>query len=65
MSAAATRENRMFEYEMAAARRADLIREADRYRQIREAKKAHRASLRSQDPEGPVSRNRSRFVRAA
>lgn len=55
----------MFEYEMAAARSADLIREADRYRRIREAKEAHRASSRSQDHEGPVNRDRSRFVRAA
>ncbi|MBT2539839.1 hypothetical protein J7E99_03745 [Streptomyces sp. ISL-44] len=55
----------MFEYEIAAARRADLIREADEYRLVREAKKARRASSRSQDPEGPVTGLRSRFARAA
>lgn len=32
----------MFEYEIATARRADLIREADAYRLAVEAKKAHR-----------------------
>ncbi|MEV7519924.1 hypothetical protein [Streptomyces sp. NPDC091371] len=55
----------MFEYEIATARRADLIREADEYRLIREAKKARRASSRSQETEGPVSGHRSRFARAA
>ncbi|MGW0393085.1 hypothetical protein ACWDYJ_19755 [Streptomyces sp. NPDC003042] len=56
----------MFEYEMATARRADLIREADQYRMVREAKKAHRASSsRSQEPEGSVRGSRSRFTRAA
>lgn len=55
----------MFEYEMAAARSADLIREADRYRRIREAREANRASSRSQDSEGPVRGNRNRFTRAA
>ncbi|MFD7628913.1 hypothetical protein ACFV7Q_23250 [Streptomyces sp. NPDC059851] len=55
----------MFEYEMAAARSADLIRAADRYRRIREAKEAHRASSRSKDPEGRVRGHRSRFARAA
>ncbi|MFJ9642405.1 hypothetical protein [Streptomyces sp. NPDC101206] len=65
MSADATRGNEMFEYEMAAARSADLIREADRYRRIREAREANRASSRSQDREGPVRGNRNRFTRAA
>ncbi|MFF5704922.1 hypothetical protein ACFY7H_20790 [Streptomyces sp. NPDC012794] len=55
----------MFEYEIATARRADLIREADRYRIAQEAKKASRASSRSQESERPVSRHRSLFTRAA
>uniref|UniRef100_A0AAU2JWE4 Uncharacterized protein n=1 Tax=Streptomyces sp. NBC_00049 TaxID=2903617 RepID=A0AAU2JWE4_9ACTN len=55
----------MFEYEMATARRADLIREADEYRMVREAKKARRAASRSQEPEGSVRGHRSRFTRAA
>lgn len=60
----ATRENEMFEYEIATARRADLIREADRYRAVREAKKASRTS-RSQESERTVSRHRGLFTRAA
>ncbi|MEU9143101.1 hypothetical protein [Streptomyces sp. NPDC048349] len=55
----------MFEYEIAAARRADLIREADAYRLVREAKKARRASARSQEPEAAVRGHRGRFTRAA
>ncbi|MET9608004.1 hypothetical protein ABZZ17_23525 [Streptomyces sp. NPDC006512] len=55
----------MFEYEMANARRADLIREADAYRMVQEAKKARRASSRSQEPEGSVRAIRSLFTRAA
>ncbi|MFF3017869.1 hypothetical protein [Streptomyces sp. NPDC057939] len=55
----------MFEYEMATARRADLIREADRYRMVQEAKKARRGSSRSQEPEGPVRAVRGLFTRAA
>ncbi|MEU8778989.1 hypothetical protein [Streptomyces sp. NPDC048606] len=55
----------MFEYEMATARRADLIREADRYRMIREARKARRATPRGQEPESAVRGNRGRFARAA
>lgn len=55
----------MFEYEIATARRADLIREAAAYRLVREAKKAHRASSRSQEPGGPVNVQRGRFTRAA
>ncbi|MFD8983472.1 hypothetical protein [Streptomyces sp. NPDC059564] len=61
----ATREYEMFEYEIATARRADLLREADRYRMVQEARKAHRASSRSQEPERSVSGIRSRFTRAA
>ena len=55
----------MFEYEMATARRADLIREADLYRMAQQAKKARRASSGSQEPEGPVRAVRSLFTRAA
>ncbi|MGW6857724.1 hypothetical protein [Streptomyces xanthophaeus] len=55
----------MFEYEMASARRADLIREADAYRMVQEARKARRASSRSQEPEGQVRGVRGRFTRAA
>ncbi|MFK0231573.1 hypothetical protein [Streptomyces vinaceus] len=55
----------MFEYEMATARHADLIREAARYRRLLEAKKARRASSRSQEPERRVTGQRSRFTRAA
>ncbi|MEU3915358.1 hypothetical protein [Streptomyces sp. NPDC029721] len=55
----------MFEYEIATARRADLIREADRYRIAREAKKASRTSSRGQERERQVSRHRSLFTRAA
>ncbi|WP_182508544.1 hypothetical protein [Streptomyces sp. WM6372] len=55
----------MFEYEIATARRADLIRQADRYRVVQEARKARRASSRSQEPERPVRGQRSRFTRAA
>ncbi|MFD9354913.1 hypothetical protein [Streptomyces sp. NPDC060031] len=54
----------MFEYEIANARRADLIREADAYRLARDAKRARRSS-RSQEPEGSVRAHRSRFGRAA
>ncbi|MEU9416421.1 hypothetical protein [Streptomyces sp. NPDC051000] len=54
----------MFEYEMANARRADLLREADAYRLARAAKKARRRS-RGQEPEGSVNAIRSRFTRAA
>ncbi|MEW1635505.1 hypothetical protein AB0469_15670 [Streptomyces sp. NPDC093801] len=54
----------MFEYEIATARRTDLIREADRYRMAREAKKAPRTP-RGQEGERTVSRHRSLFTRAA
>ncbi|MET9963990.1 hypothetical protein ABZ128_33775 [Streptomyces sp. NPDC006326] len=55
----------MFEYEIAMARRADLIREADVYRQVQEAARAHRRSSRGQEPERPVRGARGRFTRAA
>lgn len=56
----------MFEYEMAAARTADLIREAAAYRLAQEAKKAGRtASSRGREPEGSVRGHRGRFTRAA
>ncbi|MFZ3473039.1 hypothetical protein ACODT3_11105 [Streptomyces sp. 4.24] len=61
----ATREYEMFEYEIATARRADLIREADAYRLVREAKKARRGSSRFQESEGPVRSLRGSFTRAA
>ncbi|MEU7553509.1 hypothetical protein AB0B01_14370 [Streptomyces sp. NPDC044571] len=55
----------MFEYEIAMARRADLIREAEAYRRVQEAAKAHSGSSRSQEPERPVRGARGRFARAA
>ncbi|WP_411101749.1 hypothetical protein [Streptomyces sp. cmx-4-9] len=57
----------MFEYEMAAVRRAELIREADAYRMVREARKARKAgrASRSQEPEGSVRGVHSRFTPAA
>ncbi|MFI6146284.1 hypothetical protein [Streptomyces sp. NPDC051109] len=55
----------MFEYEIATARHADLIRQADRFRLVQEAKKARRAFSRSQEPERQVRGQRSRFTRAA
>ncbi|MEU3408061.1 hypothetical protein ABZ766_29505 [Streptomyces sp. NPDC006670] len=55
----------MFESEIAIARRADLIRQADEYRIVREAKKASRTSSRGQERERSVSRHRSLFTRAA
>ncbi|MFE5772329.1 hypothetical protein ACFQ7O_28635 [Streptomyces sp. NPDC056485] len=55
----------MFEYEIATARRADRIREAARYRLVQEARKARRASSRSQESERRVTGQRSRFTRAA
>ncbi|CAL9550597.1 hypothetical protein SUDANB120_04435 [Streptomyces sp. enrichment culture] len=55
----------MFEYEMAALRRADLIREADDYRRAREAEAARRASSRRREPESGVRGQRGRFARAA
>ncbi|MCJ1679807.1 hypothetical protein MTF65_21160 [Streptomyces sp. APSN-46.1] len=55
----------MFEYEMAHARHADLIREANEFRRAAEARKAHRASSRGKEPEGPVREARSRFARVA
>lgn len=62
----AIREHEMFEYEMATARHAELIRRADAYRLVREARKAlRRTSSQSQEPEGSVRGHRSRFARAA
>ncbi|MBT2451673.1 hypothetical protein J7F03_32365 [Streptomyces sp. ISL-43] len=55
----------MFEYEIANARRNDLIREADAYRLVQEAKKARRVFSRSQESEGPVRSLRGSFTRAA
>lgn len=55
----------MFEYEMATARRADLIREADRFRMVQQAKKADRAASRGQESERSARGHRSLFTRAA
>ncbi|MGW6707082.1 hypothetical protein ACWGDE_19625 [Streptomyces sp. NPDC054956] len=55
----------MFEYEIATARREDLIRQADEYRLIREAKKARRVFTRFQESERPVRSLRGSFTRAA
>ncbi|MCX5375677.1 hypothetical protein [Streptomyces sp. NBC_00091] len=55
----------MFEYEIATARRADLIREANEYRIVQEAKKAYRASSRGQESERSVRGHRGLFTRAA
>ncbi|MEU3722356.1 hypothetical protein [Streptomyces sp. NPDC031705] len=55
----------MFEYEIATARRADLIREADRYRIAQEAKKASRASSGSNEAERSVRGHRGLFTRVA
>ncbi|MCB5182918.1 hypothetical protein [Streptomyces antimicrobicus] len=54
----------MFEYEIAVARRADLYREADRYRLVRKAQAARR-SARREEAEGKVRGDRSVFGRAA
>jgi hypothetical protein len=58
----------MFEYEMQQLRRADLIREADAQRLVRQVRKARRAARQSAKNagEGRVSSADSgRFVRAA
>ncbi|WP_405488540.1 hypothetical protein [Streptomyces sp. NBC_00096] len=55
----------MFQYEIATARHDDLIREADAYRLVQEAKKSRRLFSRNQEPEGSVRGHRSRFARAA
>ncbi|MFF7205727.1 hypothetical protein [Streptomyces sp. NPDC008141] len=56
----------MFEYEIASIRRAELIREAETERLVRQVRRARRAARRSaKDGEGPVSRLREHFVRAA
>ncbi|NGO07700.1 hypothetical protein G5C60_08540 [Streptomyces sp. HC44] len=60
----------MFEYERQQFRSAEMIREADNYRQARAAVRARRAARRSakDDAEGQVNRQgprRHRFARAA
>ncbi|MEV8535937.1 hypothetical protein [Streptomyces sp. NPDC051211] len=61
-----TRENEMFAYEIAETRRAELIRQADAYRRVQQAKKAaRRRSAPAQEPEGTVRAHRSRFTPAA
>ncbi|RSS60508.1 hypothetical protein [Streptomyces sp. WAC06614] len=57
-------ENQMFEYEIAVARRADLYREADRYRMVRQVEAALRSGRR-EESEGKVRDGRSFFGRAA
>ncbi|MFI2347327.1 hypothetical protein ACH492_09745 [Streptomyces sp. NPDC019443] len=56
----------MFEYEMQQLRQAELIREADTERLVRQVRKARRAARRAaKDAEGRVSPDRDRFTRAA
>ncbi|MER6217735.1 hypothetical protein ACGFY6_01720 [Streptomyces sp. NPDC048387] len=55
----------MFEYEIATARRADLMSQADRYRMVREARKAARTSSRGEESERTVNSHRRLFTRAA
>ncbi|WP_328768460.1 hypothetical protein [Streptomyces sp. NBC_00286] len=60
----------MFAYEIQQIRSAEMIREADNYRMVREAIRARRAARRSaKDTEGRVNRRpyprRHRFARAA
>ncbi|MBW5485200.1 hypothetical protein [Streptomyces bambusae] len=54
----------MFEYEIAIARRADLIREADSYRMVRKVEAARRHG-RGKDGEGRTIDLRSLFGRVA
>ncbi|MER7760921.1 hypothetical protein [Streptomyces sp. NPDC097619] len=49
----------MFEYEIAALRRAELIREAAEFRRAREAARAEAAGERARQP------HRDRFTKAA
>ncbi|WP_327326250.1 hypothetical protein OG735_29970 [Streptomyces sp. NBC_01210] len=61
-----TREYEMFEYELQQYRRADLIREADTQRLVRQIRKARRAARRAaKDAEGRVSPDSARYTRAA
>ncbi|MFI1394774.1 hypothetical protein [Streptomyces sp. NPDC020681] len=57
----------MFEYEIAHLRQAELIREAEHERLVRQARKARRAARRSakDDAEGQVRRRGGHFARAA
>ncbi|WP_149825274.1 hypothetical protein [Streptomyces tailanensis] len=59
----------MFEYELQQIRSAELIREAEHYRQAREARRAQRAHREENDAEGVQVRRRRvrrfRFPRAA
>lgn len=56
----------MFEYELQQYRRADLIREADTQRLVRQIRKARRAARRAaKDAEGRVSPDSARYTRAA
>ncbi|WP_234045472.1 hypothetical protein [Streptomyces adelaidensis] len=61
----------MFEYELQQIRSAELIREAEHYRQVREARRARREAARDaeeRDTQGQAPRSRMsllRFSRAA
>ncbi|WP_406302909.1 hypothetical protein OHA61_10830 [Streptomyces sp. NBC_00885] len=57
----------MFEYEMQELRLADLLREAETARLIRQVRKARRAARRSAKDtgEGRVSHDSTRYERAA
>ncbi|MFE6909184.1 hypothetical protein [Streptomyces erythrochromogenes] len=66
MPTTATREYEMFEHELAAAARtADLLREAAAYRLAREARRARRASLQSPGTRGRVTASGNRGARSA
>ncbi|WP_190344395.1 hypothetical protein [Streptomyces venezuelae] len=55
----------MFAYEIAATRRADLIRQADAYRQAQQAKRARRGAARGQEPAPAARDDRNRFTTVA
>ncbi|TQK51661.1 hypothetical protein FBY35_2073 [Streptomyces sp. SLBN-118] len=57
----------MFEYRMHELRLADLLREAENARLVRQVRRARRAARRSAKDtgEGPVSRHSTRYERAA
>ncbi|MCB5166640.1 hypothetical protein LG634_17565 [Streptomyces bambusae] len=55
----------MFEYEIATMRSADLIREADAYRQIQQLAHAATATSGSHETEGRVKDGRHWFAKAA
>ncbi|MGW1767841.1 hypothetical protein ACWCQL_27810 [Streptomyces sp. NPDC002073] len=56
----------MFEYEIATMRRADLIREAEAFRQVAQFRRATAGSVAGEDERGgKVKANRHRFTKAA